>query len=238
MYYKWSLIWKLKLWILRLWFSFVSKDCRKSSKNSLTVVICSCKYQFGSTTFSVMHELWTLMYTSNEIRGSYLSIHVHLIIQIYDYDSRKLHWIWVSFFLGRTVVTIVYQHCCSDREYKFIGICVFQINYRMKVKCKRVFGYKVNLVYIVNVIIIHVLCTYCVIQWLYWCPRKNKNCKNRCTKSMGSCPIMIYPILQRSETIQTIHLSTIDRFTNIFKFMDVSSLGTWYILKVLSHTRV
>ena len=30
-YYAWSVIWKLKLWILRLWFRFVSKDCHKSS---------------------------------------------------------------------------------------------------------------------------------------------------------------------------------------------------------------
>ena len=32
-----------------------------------------------------------------------LSIHVHLIKQIYDYDSKKLQWNSVSFILGRTV---------------------------------------------------------------------------------------------------------------------------------------
>ena len=38
-----------------------------------------------------------------EERPNYLSIHVHLIKQIYDYDSKKLQWNSVSFILGRTV---------------------------------------------------------------------------------------------------------------------------------------
>ena len=98
---------KAKIMDIKAMILFFSKDCRKSSKNSLKIVICSCKWKFGSTTFycsnSVMHELWTLSCTSNESRGAYLSIHVHLIMQIYDYDSKKLQWISVSFFLGRTV---------------------------------------------------------------------------------------------------------------------------------------
>ena len=86
---------------------FFAKDCRKSPKNSLKIVICACKWNFGSTTFhcsnSVMHELWTLNCLSNERREAYLSIHVHLIKKIYDYDSKILHWIPVSFILGHTV---------------------------------------------------------------------------------------------------------------------------------------
>ena len=92
---------------------FFAKDCWKSPKNSLKIVICACKWKFGSTTFhcsnSVMHELWTLNCLSNERREAYLSIHVHLIKKIYDYDSKKLHWIPVSFILGHTVELI--QKC-------------------------------------------------------------------------------------------------------------------------------
>ena len=83
------------------------KDSGKSPKNSLKVAFCACKWKFGSTTVhcsnSVMHELWTLSCASNERREAYLSIHVHLIKQIYDYDSKKLQWNSVSFILGRTV---------------------------------------------------------------------------------------------------------------------------------------
>ena len=84
------------------------KDSGKSPKNSLKVAFCACKWKFGSITVhcsnSVMHELWTLSCASNERREAYLSIHVHLIKQIYDYDSKKLQWNSVSFILGRTVV--------------------------------------------------------------------------------------------------------------------------------------
>ena len=83
------------------------KESGKSPKNSLKVAFCACKWKFGSTTVhcsnSVMHELWTLSCASNERREAYLSIHVHLIKQIYDYDSKKLQWNSVSFILGRTV---------------------------------------------------------------------------------------------------------------------------------------
>ena len=64
------------------------KDSGKSPKNSL----------------KVMHELWTLSCASNERREAYLSIHVHLIKQIYDYDSKNLQWNSVSFILGRSVL--------------------------------------------------------------------------------------------------------------------------------------
>ena len=84
------------------------KDSGKSPKNSLKVAFCACKWKFGSTTVhcsnSVMHELWTMSCASNERREAYLSIHVHLIKQIYDYDSKKLQWNSVSFILGRTVL--------------------------------------------------------------------------------------------------------------------------------------
>lgn len=52
-----------------------------------------------------MHELWTLSCTSNESSGAFLSIHVQFIMQIYDYDSKILQWISVSFFSG--------MHCIS-----------------------------------------------------------------------------------------------------------------------------
>ena len=61
-----------------------------------------------------MHELWTLNCLSNERREAYLSIHVHLIKKIYDYDSKKLHWIPVSFILGHTVqYTHVHVGTCT-----------------------------------------------------------------------------------------------------------------------------
>ena len=89
------------------------KDSGKSPKNSLKVAFCACKWKFGSTTVhcsnSVMHELlWTLSCASNERREAYLSIHVHLIKQIYDYDSKELQWNSVSFILGRTVYIYIY----------------------------------------------------------------------------------------------------------------------------------
>ena len=98
---------KGKIMDIKAMIFFCAKDCRNSPKNSLKIVICVCKLKFGSTTFhcsnSVMHELWTLNCLSNERREAYLSIHVHLIKKIYDYDSKKLHWIPVLFILGHTV---------------------------------------------------------------------------------------------------------------------------------------
>ena len=99
---------KRKIMDIKAMIFFFAKDCQKIPKNSLKIVICTCKWKFGSTTFhcsnSVMHELWTLNCLSNERSEAYLSIHVHLIIKkIYDYDSKKLHWIPVSFILGHTV---------------------------------------------------------------------------------------------------------------------------------------
>ena len=106
---------KGKIMDIKAMIFFFAKDCRKSPKNSLKIVICACKWKFGSTTFhcsnSVMHELWTLNCLSNERREAYLSIHVHvhLIKKIYDYDSKKLHWIPVSFILGHTVFHLGYS---------------------------------------------------------------------------------------------------------------------------------
>ena len=51
------------------------------------------------------YEHWIVyQMKANERRETYLSIHVHLIKKIYDYDSKKLHWIPVSFILGHTVL--------------------------------------------------------------------------------------------------------------------------------------
>ena len=102
---------KGKIMDIKAMIFFFAKDCRKRPKHSLKIVICACKWKFGSTTFhcsnSVMHELWTLNCLSSERREAYLSIHVHLIKKIYDYDSKNLHWIPVSFILGHTV----YKNC-------------------------------------------------------------------------------------------------------------------------------
>ena len=85
------------------------KGLPKKLKCSLKNVICSCKWKSISPMFycsnSVKHELWTLSCISNESRGVYLSIYVRFIMRIYYYDKKKLHWISVLFFLGRTVIT-------------------------------------------------------------------------------------------------------------------------------------
>ena len=103
-YYAWSVMWKIKLWILRLWFRFVSKYYHKSSTMHSKLSYARANENLESTTFycsnSVMHQLWTLSSTSNESRGSYLSIHVQFKMQICDYDNKKLHWFSVSFFSG------------------------------------------------------------------------------------------------------------------------------------------
>ena len=69
---------KGKIMDIKAMIFFFAKDCRKSPKNSPKIVICACKWKFGSTTFhcsnSVMHELWTLNCLSNERREAYLSI--------------------------------------------------------------------------------------------------------------------------------------------------------------------
>ena len=92
------------------------KDSGKSPKNSLKVAFCACKLKFGSTTVhcsnSVMHELWTLNCAWNERREAYLSIHVHLIKQIYDYDSKKLKWNSVSFILD----ALYYIPCVPEKR--------------------------------------------------------------------------------------------------------------------------
>ena len=48
------------------------------------------------------YEHW-IVYQMKEEKRILISIHVHLIKKIYDYDSKKLHWIPVSFILGHTV---------------------------------------------------------------------------------------------------------------------------------------
>ena len=105
---------KGKIMDIKAMIFFFAKDCRKSPKTSLKIVICACKWKFGSTTFhcsnSVMHELWTLNCLSNERREAYLSIYVHLIKQIYDYDSKKLQWNSVSFILGHTVLSQLHDN--------------------------------------------------------------------------------------------------------------------------------
>ena len=138
---------KGKIMDIKAMIFFFAKDCRKSPKNSLKIVICAYKWKFGSTTFhcsnSVMHELWTLNCLSNERREAYLSIHVHLIKKIYDYDSKKLHWIPVSFILGHTVQDFfrLAKKACS-----FMCQVAMKAYKRLMVNLAPIYGVFVNIV--------------------------------------------------------------------------------------------
>ena len=128
---------KGKIMDIKTMIFFFAKDCRKSPKNSLKIVICACKWKFGSTTFHCSNSVMTIKSLLKKMKEEkrifpfmYISLRKFMIMIANHYIEFRFRLFWDTLYMYTNLINSVKVFLLTFLiytvyiMYNFIVICI------------------------------------------------------------------------------------------------------------------